>query len=150
MIAQPALTSTKYAFAFEIVNGLAIFAISAKPYLDWRSASHAMSSVTGYMRESIGWVYIFYAFSTQLATILLATRPSWYLYQSLIVTVLYTFPLVLIQKYSLSASQGFYNSVEAGQLVLGFLLVVAFDVLWAWSLSRGKMRLGAIQSAALR
>lgn len=35
------------------------------------------------MWRAIDWCYVFYAVTTQLATTLLATRLSWYLYQSL-------------------------------------------------------------------
>ena len=56
----------------------------ARPFALYLSGSPAVAKITARMWRTLDWCYIFYALSTQLATILLATRPRWYLYQSLV------------------------------------------------------------------
>lgn len=44
------------------------------------------------MWRTIDWCYVFYEMSTMLVTMLFATRPKWYLYQSLASNLLYVLP----------------------------------------------------------
>lgn len=103
------------------------------------------------MWQTIDWCYIFYAMSTQLATILLATKPSWYLYQSLISNLLYVLPWAIVcQVADLNADNAWtYQSIVfGGSLVFSFFDVLLFDAYWAWKLLRGTMKLSPLQSAA--
>jgi hypothetical protein len=82
--------------------------------------------------------------STQLATILLATRPPWYLYQSLASNLLYVLPWAIVcQVASLNPDDAwtYHSLVFGGSLVFSFFDVVLFLGIWAWRLSRGKLKL---------
>lgn len=102
------------------------------------------------MWQTIDWCYIFYALSTQLATILLATRPRWYLYQSLASNLLYVLPWAIVcQVVDLNPSDAwtYHSLVFGGSLVFSFFDIVAVDGLWVWRLMRGKMTLEAFRVA---
>src|SRR5688572_11391065 len=62
------------------------------PFAYFLSESAVVADIVTDMWRSIDWTYICYATSTQLATILLATRTSWYLFNSVFVNMLWTFP----------------------------------------------------------
>lgn len=88
--------------------------------------------------------YIFYGLSTQLATVLLATRPKWYLYQSLVSNFLYVLPwAVVCQVAYLNAEDAwtYHSLVFGGSLVFSFFDILLFLVLWTWRLCKGRMRL---------
>jgi hypothetical protein len=88
--------------------------------------------------------YIFYGLSIQLATVLLATRPKWYLYQSLVSNFLYVLPwAVVCQVADLNAEDAwtYHSLVFGGSLVFSFFDILLFLVLWAWRLRKGRMRL---------
>jgi hypothetical protein len=79
-----------------------------------------------------------------LATILLATRPKWYLYQSLVSNLGYVLPWALVcQIANLNAEDAwtYHSLVFGGSLVFTFFDVLVFLVLWTWRLLNGKMRL---------
>ncbi|KAK6706783.1 hypothetical protein SNK04_007802 [Fusarium graminearum] len=91
-IVQPALRSLTFAIIFEVPIAIFLTLFGAKPFALYISGSDEVAEVTAYMWRSLDWCYVFYAMSTQLATILLATRPKWYLYQSLASNLLYVLP----------------------------------------------------------
>jgi len=65
--------------------------------------------------------------STQLATILLATRPRWYLYQSLVPNILYVLPWAIVcQIVHLNAGDArtYHSLVFRGSLVFSFFDIV--------------------------
>jgi hypothetical protein len=64
----------------------------AGSYAFYLSNSVQVSRIATRMWRTIDWCYILYGVSTQLAAILTATRPIWYLYQSLASNVLYVLP----------------------------------------------------------
>lgn len=68
------------------------------------------------MWRTIDWCYIFYAMSTQMATVLLATRPHWYLWQSLVSNLLYVLPWAIVcQTANLDADRAWaYHSFVFG------------------------------------
>ena len=72
------------ALVIEIPLCLFLSFYGARRFAYFISGSGPVSLITQKMWQDIDWCYIFYALSTQLATILLATRPEWYLYQSLV------------------------------------------------------------------
>jgi hypothetical protein len=79
-----------------------------------------------------------------LATILLATRPKWYLYQSLVSNLGYVLPWALVcQIANLNAEDAwtYHSLVFGGSLVFTFFDVLLFLVSWTWRLLKGKMRL---------
>ncbi|KAI8314946.1 hypothetical protein K4K61_003392 [Colletotrichum sp. SAR11_59] len=82
-IARPALSSFAIAIAVEVPVCLFLTFFGARPFARYLSGSDEVADVTAMMWRTIDWCYILYAMSTMLATILLATRPRWYLWQSL-------------------------------------------------------------------
>lgn len=100
------------------------------------------------MWKTIDWCYIFYALSTQLATILLATRPPWYLYQSLVSNLCYVLPWAIVVttiKLNPADAWTYHSLVFGGSLVFSFFDILIFDGLWIWRLLKGKMRLPQIR-----
>jgi Na+-driven multidrug efflux pump len=143
-IAQPALISLGLALAVEIPICVFLSVFGARPFALYLSGSPDVADVAAYMWRSIDWCYIFYAMSTQLATVLLATRPKWYLYQSLASNVLYVLPwAVACQVVDLSASNAwtYHRLVFGGSLVFSFVDIVVVDAVWAWTLWKGKVQL---------
>ena len=93
--------------------------------------------------------YILYATSTQLASILLATCPRWYLYQVSISNVFYVLPWAIVcQVAHLSAGDAwtYHSIVFVGSLVFTFFDVLIVDAIWAWKLHTGRMRLEVFSS----
>lgn len=72
---QPALWSCVIAMAVEVPLCLFMSEYGARRFAFYLSESHTVSEITAKMWRTIDWCYIFYALSTQLAAILLATRP---------------------------------------------------------------------------
>jgi Na+-driven multidrug efflux pump len=95
-IIRPALVSILIALTVEIPLCLFLVLFGARPFARYLSGSDTEAKITAHMWQTIDWCYIFYAMSTQLATILLATRPRWYLYQSLASNLLYVLPWAIV------------------------------------------------------
>ena len=80
--------------------------------------------------------------STQLATVLLASRPLWYLGQSLISNIFYVLPWAIVcQVVDLNPANAwtYHSLVFGGSLVFSFVEVLVVDILWAWMFLRGKL-----------
>ncbi|KAK1085299.1 hypothetical protein LTR48_004659 [Friedmanniomyces endolithicus] len=87
---------------------------------------------------------IFYALSTQLATILLSTRTRWYLYQSLVSNLCWVLPwAIAVSRIGITLEDAWkYQSVVfGGSLVFSFFDVLIVDCIWAWMLLKGRMTL---------
>ncbi|TVY42830.1 hypothetical protein LOCC1_G004461 [Lachnellula occidentalis] len=149
-IIQPALKSIAIALVVEIPLCLFLAFLGARPFAHYLSNSDAVAKITAHMWQTIDWCYIFYAVSTQLTTILLATRPRWYLYQSLASNLLYVLPWAIVcQVVHLDEGDAwmYHSLVFGGSLVFSFFDIVVFDGLWAWRLRGGKMRLEAFRES---
>lgn len=99
--------------------------------------------------QNIDWCYIFYALNYQLAAILLATVPRWYLYQALGSNFLWMLPwAIVVTKVDLPQAHAwtFYSVIFGGALVFDFFNVGLVVLLWAWRLSKGKVRLYAVSA----
>ncbi|KAH8805130.1 hypothetical protein F5884DRAFT_798486 [Xylogone sp. PMI_703] len=141
---RPALISVAIALAVEIPLCLFLSFLGCLPFARYLSGSETVAHITAHMWRTIDWCYIFYATSTQLATILLATRPRWYLYQSLVSNILYVLPWAIVcQTANLNADDAwtYHSLVFGGSLVFSFFDVLLVDILWAWRLHSGKARL---------
>lgn len=118
------------------------------------SQSHDVSVVIEYMWRTIDWCYIFYAISTQLTSILLATRPPWYLYQSLVSNLCWVLPwAIVVTKIDMNAKDAwtYHSIVFGGSLVFSFFdIIFIFDALWVWRLAKGKMRLPPVRGTELQ
>jgi len=82
-ITCPAFTSALIAIIVEVPLCLMLALWGARPFAFYLSQLDVVAKITAKMRKTIDWCYIFYALSTQLAIILLATQPRWYLYRFL-------------------------------------------------------------------
>ena len=144
VIIRPALTSIGLALLIEIPICLLLSFLGARPFAHYLSNSETVAKITAHMWQTIDWCYIFYAVSTQLSTILLATRPRWYLYQSLASNMLYVLPWAIVcQVAHLDKGDAWtYHS-----LVFSFFDILVFDALWAWRLREWKMELGAFKES---
>lgn len=98
--------------------------------------------------KTIDWTYIFYGLSYQLAAILLATAPRWYLYQALGSNLLWILPwAIVVTKISVPESTAwmYYAVIFGGALVFDFFDVAITVLIWAFRLRNSKIRVGVIQ-----
>ncbi|KAF5640469.1 hypothetical protein F52700_3620 [Fusarium sp. NRRL 52700] len=143
-IVRPALRSLVIALVFEVPIAIFLTLFGAKLFASYISGSDQVAEVTASMWRSLDWCYIFYAMSTQLATILLATRPRWYLYQSLASNLLYVLPWAIacqVDDLNDSNAWWYYKFVFGGSLIFSFGAILVVDSLWAWTLYHGKTEL---------
>lgn len=148
-IMRPAAVSVLLALVFEVPVCLFLSFFGARPFARYLSGSEEVADVTAMMWRTIDWCYIFYAISTQMATVLLATRPRWYLWQSLVSNLLYVLPWAIVcQTANLNASQAwtYHSFVFGGSLVFSFVDILLVDGLWVWALHTGRMRLETIKT----
>lgn len=83
-----------------------------------------------------------YAVSTQLAGLLLATRTSWYLAQSLISNLLYVLPWAIVcQVADINPDNAwtYHSVVFGGSLVFSFGEILVIDAVWAMRFLRGRL-----------
>ncbi|KAI9678791.1 MAG: hypothetical protein M1817_005849 [Caeruleum heppii] len=142
-IARPALLSALLALIVEIPLCIFLALFGCRPFAYYLSGSDTVAAITTHMWRTIDWCYILYALTAQLAAILLATRPKWYLYQSLLSNLLYVLPWAIVcQVVRLDPADAwtYHSLVFGGSLVFSFVIVVVVDGLWVWRLSTGKMR----------
>lgn len=94
-ILRPAVISLLMIIVFELPLCLLFSFAATYPFALYLSGDATVATITTKMWRSIDWCYIFYACNTVLAAALLATRPNWYLVNSVIVNVLWVFPWAL-------------------------------------------------------
>ncbi|KAI1410224.1 hypothetical protein F5Y13DRAFT_75267 [Hypoxylon sp. FL1857] len=143
-IAKPALISLAIALMVEVPFAIFLSIWGIKSFAKYLGQSDDVADITAYMWRSTDWCYIFYAASTQLATILLATRPKWYLYQSLVSNLLYVLPWAIVcqvKDLDVNNAWTYHRLVFGGSLVFSFIDVVIVDSLWVWAMMSGKARL---------
>lgn len=143
-IANPALVSLAIALAVEVPLAIFLSIWGARSFAYYLSQVDEVADITAYMWRTIDWCYIFYAASTQLATVLLATRPKWYLYQSLVSNLFYVLPWAIVcQVIDLNVNNAwtYHSLVFGGSLVFSFIDVMIVDALWVWTMMTGKARL---------
>ncbi len=139
-VVKPAVVAMGLAVAVEVFLGL----WGAKSFAWYLSGDGEVARVAGVMWRAIDWCYVFYAASTQLAVVLLATRPRWYLYQSLVSNMLYVLPWAVVcqvGKLDEGNAWTYHRWVFGGSLVFSFVDIVVVDALWAWTLITGRARL---------
>ncbi|KAK4099285.1 hypothetical protein N658DRAFT_487696 [Parathielavia hyrcaniae] len=143
-IVKPALVSLALALLVEVPLAIFLSLWGARSFARYLGGSDEVADVTAYMWRTIDWCYIFYAASTQLAAVLLATRPKWYLYQSLVSNLLYVLPWAIVcQVRNLDAGNAwtYHSLVFGGSLVFIFVDVLLVDAAWVWTLVTGRARL---------
>lgn len=152
-ITNPALLSSAIGLAIEIPLCLFLSFYGAERFARYLSASDSVAALTGKMWRTIDWCYIFYALSTQLATILLATRPRWYFYQSLVSNIGWVLPwAVTMTQIDITAEDAwtYHSVVFGGSLVFSFWDILIIDAVWAWRLLKGKMKCPPLAGALER
>jgi Na+-driven multidrug efflux pump len=143
-VARWALYSVGIALVFEVPLCLLMSFFGARPFARYLSGSDRVSRIAARMWRTIDWCYILYAVSTQLAAILAATMPRWYLYQSLASNILYVLPWAIVcQVTDLNAGDAwtYHSLVFGGGLVFSFFTILAVTSWWAVRLQSGKLRL---------
>jgi hypothetical protein len=132
-ILRPALLSAGIALAVEIPLCLIMSFGSAYPFALYVSQNPAVAEITAHMWRTIDWCYIFYALATMGATVLLATKPSWYLAQSLLANIGWVLPwAIVVQVRGLkSGNPWFWHAVVFGGSMVFSTLAVSI-VLWFW------------------
>ncbi|KAI7346000.1 hypothetical protein KC336_g22845, partial [Hortaea werneckii] len=115
-IVRPALRSCAVALAVEVPICLFLSFYGARRFAHYITGSGVVARITAKMWRTIDWCYIFYAVSTQLATILLATRPRWYLYQSLVSNIFWVLPwAIAVTKTGITPDDAWtYHSIVFG------------------------------------
>ena len=147
-IVRPAIVSLLIAMAVEVPLCIFLALFGARPFARYLSNSDKVAQITAHMWQTIDWCYIFYAASTQIATVLLATRPSWYLYQSLASNLLYVLPWAIVcQVADLNADDAwtYHSFVFGGSLVFSFFDVLVVVAIWTWTLKTGRVRLETLR-----
>lgn len=147
-IIRPALIALAIALCVEIPLCVFLSVFGCEPFARFLSNSDSVAHITAHMWRTVDWCYIFYAMSTQLATILLATMPRWYLYQSLASNILYVLPWAIVcQVISLGAKNAwtYHSVVFGGSLVFSFVDILLFVSIWAWRLDKGTLRLDKVR-----
>ncbi|KAL1956477.1 hypothetical protein VTO42DRAFT_7275 [Malbranchea cinnamomea] len=150
VIILPALLSAAIALTVEIPLCIFLALFGCQPFAFYLSGSQAVAGITAHMWRTIDWCYIMYAVSTQLASILLSTRPPWYLYQSLLSNLLYVLPWAIVCQVADLKTQNawtYHSVVFGGSLVFSFCDILLVDAVWAWRLLAGKMHLERFHKA---
>lgn len=143
-IVRWAFYSVGIVLVFEVPLCLLMSFFGARPFARYLSGSDEVSKIAARMWRTIDWCYILYGISTQLAAILVSTRPRWYLYQSLASNILYVLPWAIVcQVIDLNTGDAwtYHSLVFGGSLVFSFFTILVFDSVWAVRLSRGKMKI---------
>ncbi|OJJ99329.1 hypothetical protein ASPACDRAFT_29780 [Aspergillus aculeatus ATCC 16872] len=123
VVTRTAFLSAGIALAIEVLLCILLATVGCKPFAYYLSQSERVAEITAHMLQTIDWCYILYAISTQLATVLLATRPMWYLVQSLISSLLYVLPWAIVCQVAHLDPQNawtYHSLVFGGSLVFTF------------------------------
>ncbi|KAF2180315.1 hypothetical protein K469DRAFT_640154 [Zopfia rhizophila CBS 207.26] len=149
-ISRWAFYSVSLALLIEVPLCILMSFFGARPFAGYLSGSNKVAKIAAYMWRTIDWCYIFFAVSTQLAAVLLSTRPLRYLYQSLASNLLYVLPWAIVcQVADLNPSNAwtYHGLVFGGSLVFSFFDIVIVDGIWAWTLKTGRGRLEHFHAA---
>ncbi|CAN9239545.1 unnamed protein product [Alternaria sp. RS040] len=137
-----ALYSVVIVLMVEIPLCLVMSFAGTEPFARYLSGSEEVARITARMWRTIDWCYIMYGVSTQLAAVLVSTRPTWYLYQSLASNILYVLPwAIACQVVDLDVGDAwtYHSLVFGGSLVFSFFTIIVVDGVWALRLLKGRM-----------
>ncbi|KAJ5970952.1 uncharacterized protein N7479_000870 [Penicillium vulpinum] len=142
---RPALRSCLIVLVFETIICIALSLRGIEAFAYYLSDSSIVAKITQTMWKNIDWTYIFYGLNCQIAAILLATSPRWYLYQSLGSNILWMLPwaiVVTVVSLPKSLAWTYYAIIFGGALVFDFIDVSLTAALWIYRLTRGKVGMG--------
>jgi len=148
-ITRPAFVSCIIALIVEVPFCLFLSFWGIRSYSFYLSESEAVADITQKMWKSIDWCYIFYALNYQLAAILLATVPRWFLYQALGSNLAWMMPwAIAVSRISMTPNNAwtYHSVIFGGALVFDFCNVTIVCALWAWLLVRGRVWLAPVYS----
>ncbi|KAF9506718.1 hypothetical protein BS47DRAFT_1378070 [Hydnum rufescens UP504] len=140
-ITRPAFISCGIALLVEVAFCLFLSFSGIKSFAFYLSESETVADIAQHMWKTIDWCYIFYAVNYQLAAILLATVPRWFLYQALGSNLAWMLPWAIAVSHVGMTPQNawtYHSIIFGGALVFDFCNVAIVCVLWAWLLSRGR------------
>ncbi|KAF1811437.1 hypothetical protein P152DRAFT_467094 [Eremomyces bilateralis CBS 781.70] len=132
-IGKPAVWWAAAALVVEVPVCVFLSVWGAKGFARCLSGDEEVAAITERMWRTIDWCYVMYAVSTQLAAVLLATRPLWYLYQSLVSNLLYVLPWAIVcqvVKLDPRNEWTYHSLVFGGSLVFSFVDILIVDGLW--------------------
>ncbi|BCS17463.1 uncharacterized protein APUU_10291S [Aspergillus puulaauensis] len=141
-VVRPAALSVAIAVTIEIPLLIFMALFGCERFAFFLSQSDDVSGIVAHMWRTIDWCYVLYAVSTQLAALLLATRTSLYLAQSLISNLFYVLPWAIVcQVADLSPDNAwtYHSIVFGGSLVFSFGEILIIDVIWAMRFLRGQL-----------
>ena len=148
-ILQPAFISCAFALIIEVPICICLSLWGMESFAYYLSGSREVAILTRKLWKNIDWCYIFYAVQYQLAAILLATSPRWYLYQALGSNFLWIFPwAIVVTKADLSDRYAwtYYSVIFGGAVVFDFFNVGLVVLFWAWRLTKGKVKFKPVHS----
>ncbi|KAI9675939.1 MAG: hypothetical protein M1829_003177 [Trizodia sp. TS-e1964] len=149
-IVHPALVSCVIVLVVEVIICIALSTRGMEAFAYYLSESTEVSQITQTMWKTIDWCYIFFGLNYQLAAILLAASPRWFLYQALGSNILWILPWAIVMtkvQFAEDTAWTYYAIIFGGALVFDFFDVLLTVVIWAWRLRRGKVRVRAIQTS---
>ncbi|KAE8383753.1 hypothetical protein BDV26DRAFT_250731 [Aspergillus bertholletiae] len=144
-ICRPAFKSCVIALVFEVIMCIALSIRGIRGFAYYLSGSTVVAQITQRIWKQIDWTYIFYGVNYQLAAILLACSPRWYLYQALGSNFLWMLPWAIfatVMTVSQSSAWTYYAIIFGGALVFDFINVSIVLAIWALRLSWGRVELG--------
>lgn len=142
-VARWALYSIGIVLAVEIPLCLLMSLLGARSFARYLSGSDTVARITARMWRTIDWCFILYGVSTQLAAVLVLTKPRWYLYQSLMSNILYVLPWAVVCQVVVLDKENawtYHSMVFGGSLVFSFFTILVFDGVWVTRLKAGKMK----------
>jgi hypothetical protein len=149
VVTRPAFVSCLIALVVEIPFCIFLSLWGIHGFAYYLSGSESVAAITQNMWKTIDWCYIFYALNYQLAAILLATTPRWYLYQALGSNLCWMLPwAIAVTRIGMTPDNAwkYHSIIFGGALVFDFFNVSLVACLWAWRLARGKIGLTPIRS----
>ncbi|KAJ5284686.1 hypothetical protein N7505_002666 [Penicillium chrysogenum] len=140
VIIRPALLFAGIVIVIEIPLYIFLALFGCKPFAVFLSQSKAVAEIAEHMWQTIDWCYLLYAVNTQLVSVLLATRPDWYLFQSLVSNLVYVLPWAIVcQVVDLNSHNAwtYHSLVFGGSLVFSFVEDVIVEAIWGWRFVQG-------------
>ncbi|KAF2233510.1 hypothetical protein EV356DRAFT_547726 [Viridothelium virens] len=137
-IIRPILYSLTLVLVVEVPISIFFTLFGCEPFAYYLSGSQNVAKITAHMWRTIDWCFFFFVSAVQLSNIWLATRPSWFLYQSLAQQLLYTLPWTV-------NAWSYHGKLYGGQLIVLFFVNLLLTVLWYRKLRAGSLKLSVFR-----
>ncbi|KAI9029442.1 hypothetical protein DFJ74DRAFT_629860 [Hyaloraphidium curvatum] len=133
-IMRPALVSCALVLAVELVMLIVMAVGAAEPYAFYLSGSSEVAELAETMWRTLHWTYVFFVVGMQLAVVLVATLPLFYLASSLAANILWVLPWAVAVRYMVLTPDNawpWYAIIFGGSLVVGSVFTAAAVASWA-------------------